>query len=93
MRSLDTDDGSNVAFTIQADDMLDPGGFHALLLYSVDFSGTTNWISKWVDYAEKYGLGYQLSTGCVGVMFNDGSNIVASPDLKYVWRLSEAFIR
>jgi len=36
------------------------------------------WISKWVDYSNKYGLGYQLSDGSVGVLFNDTTKMVLS---------------
>ena len=25
------------------------------------------WITKWVDYSKKYGLGYILNTGYIGV--------------------------
>eukprot|EP00158_Paraphelidium_tribonemae_P004713 Partr_v1_DN26925_c0_g1_i2_m7078 putative Polo-like kinase len=35
-------------------------------------------ISKWIDYSNKYGLGYQLTNGCVGVYFNDSTSIVLS---------------
>jgi len=38
------------------------------------------WISKWVDYSNKYGLGYQLSDGSVGVLFNDSTKMVLSSD-------------
>src|SRR4051812_13372811 len=34
------------------------------------------WISKWVDYSNKYGLSYQLSDGSVGVIFNDGTKLL-----------------
>ncbi len=37
-------------------------------------------ISKWVDYSNKYGLGYQLTDGCVGVLFNDGTKMVLDAD-------------
>jgi len=43
-------------------------------------SNTATWISKWVDYSNKYGLGYQLSDGSVGVLFNDSTKMVLSPD-------------
>ena len=33
-------------------------------------------ISKWIDYSNKYGLGYQLTNGSVGVHFNDSTSIV-----------------
>lgn len=39
------------------------------------------WVSKWVDYTEKYGLGYLLSNGSVGVFFNDSTKIVQTPEL------------
>ena len=29
------------------------------------------WVSKWVDYSDKYGFGYQLSDDTIGVIFND----------------------
>lgn len=35
-------------------------------------------ISKWIDYSNKYGLGYQLTNGCIGVYFNDSSSIILS---------------
>eukprot|EP00961_Rhodomonas_salina_P057141 768260-Rhodomonas_salina.1 len=31
------------------------------------------WVSKWVDYSKKYGLGYRLSNGNYGVFFNDAT--------------------
>lgn len=38
------------------------------------------WVTKWVDYSNKYGLGYQLSNGSVGVLFNDNTRIIADAD-------------
>ena len=38
------------------------------------------WVKKWVDYTQKYGLGYILSNGSTGVYFNDSTKIVASGD-------------
>ncbi len=37
-------------------------------------------ISKWIDYSNKYGLGYQLRDGAVGVYFNDSTSIILSAD-------------
>lgn len=34
------------------------------------------WVSKWVDYSDKYGFGYQLSDDSIGVMFNDSTRLV-----------------
>lgn len=33
------------------------------------------WISKWVDYSDKYGFGYQLCDEGMGVMFNDTTKL------------------
>ncbi|CAH1402471.1 unnamed protein product [Nezara viridula] len=38
------------------------------------------WISKWVDYSDKYGFGYQLCDDGVGVMFNDSTRLVLLPN-------------
>jgi len=34
------------------------------------------WISKWVDYSDKYGFGYQLCDEGIGVVFNDSTKLV-----------------
>lgn len=34
------------------------------------------WVSKWVDYSDKYGFGYQLCDEGVGVLFNDGTKLI-----------------
>ncbi|RKO84748.1 hypothetical protein BDK51DRAFT_27103 [Blyttiomyces helicus] len=39
-----------------------------------------NFITTWIDYSNKYGLGYQLRDGSVGVHFNDSTNIILSSD-------------
>ena len=33
------------------------------------------WVVKWVDYTSKYGLGYRLSDGTFGVVFNDATKM------------------
>jgi polo-like kinase 1 len=38
------------------------------------------WVTKWVDYSSKYGVGYILSDGSIGVYFNDSTKIVLVPD-------------
>lgn len=38
------------------------------------------WVSKWVDYSSKYGLGYQLNNGSTGVFFNDASKLLLDPN-------------
>ena len=37
------------------------------------------WVTKWVDYSTKYGMGYLLLNGATGVYYNDGTKIVLSP--------------
>ena len=37
------------------------------------------WVKKWLDYSSKYGLGYLLSNGHLGVFFNDSSKIILNP--------------
>ena len=47
-----------------------------------DMQGQSNlkpadlWVNKWVDYSNKYGLGYLLSNGNTGVYFNDSSKLI-----------------
>jgi hypothetical protein len=38
------------------------------------------WVMTWVDYTQKYGLGYMLNNGCVGVYFNDSTKMVLGSD-------------
>ena len=40
------------------------------------------WVSKWVDYSDKYGLGYQLSDSSVGVLFNDSTRLLLGSDFE-----------
>ena len=37
-------------------------------------------VLKWHDYSSKYGLGYALSNGSVGVSFNDGVKLISLPN-------------
>lgn len=41
-------------------------------------------IVSWVDYCNKYGMGYALTDGSVGVHFNDSTTLVLSPDKQCV---------
>jgi len=38
----------------------------------------TVWVSKWIDYSSKYGLGYLLSDNAAGVFFNDSTKVVVA---------------
>ena len=42
------------------------------------------WVTKWVDYSNKYGFGFQLSDKNVGVLFNDTTRMLLTSDGKYV---------
>ncbi|KAL4504560.1 hypothetical protein ABPG72_010006 [Tetrahymena utriculariae] len=48
------------------------------------------WVTQWVDYSAKYGLGYLLSNGCSGVFFNDSTKVILDPttnNIEYIERL------
>ncbi|CAG9335439.1 unnamed protein product [Blepharisma stoltei] len=52
----------------------------------------TPFVNSWVDYSSKYGLGYTLSTGSVGVYFNDATKIILDPTtqaFRYICRDGE----
>lgn len=38
------------------------------------------WVKKWCDFSSKYGIGYVLSDGSVGVYFNDATKVVFFPN-------------
>lgn len=38
------------------------------------------WITCWIDYSSKYGVGYTLSNGVHGVYFNDCTKMLLHPD-------------
>ncbi|KAL4513142.1 hypothetical protein ABPG72_017827 [Tetrahymena utriculariae] len=42
------------------------------------------WVTQWVDYSNKYGLGYALNNGTIGVFFNDFTKIVIDPEGQYI---------
>ncbi|KAL2719422.1 serine/threonine-protein kinase polo [Vespula squamosa] len=59
--------------------LMEPSGMHILsFLHEMTDPAAQPliWISKWVDYSDKYGFGYQLSDDGVGVMFNDGTRLI-----------------
>lgn len=59
---------SNVRPVIREDDAEDPA------------CNPIFWVSKWVDYSDKYGLGYQLCDGTAGVLFNDNTRLLLKED-------------
>lgn len=42
-------------------------------------------ITKWIDYSNKYGLGFQLSDKSVGILFNDHTKISYTHDRRSVY--------
>nr|KAG5714102.1 hypothetical protein BaRGS_020430 [Batillaria attramentaria] len=42
------------------------------------------WVTKWVDYSNKYGFGFQLSNDAMGVLFNDTSRILMAPEARAI---------
>ncbi|ELT95402.1 hypothetical protein CAPTEDRAFT_72562, partial [Capitella teleta] len=38
------------------------------------------WVTKWVDYTNKYGFGFQLSDRSVGILFNDTTRLLLTSD-------------
>lgn len=44
--------------------------------FSEPASNPVFWVSKWVDYSDKYGFGYQLCDEGMGVMFNDTTKLI-----------------
>lgn len=51
---------------------------------TVQVTGPILWVTKWVDYSNKYGFGYQLSDNCTGVLLSDGTHTILSPHLQGV---------
>lgn len=45
---------------------------------------TPLFVTKWIDYSNKYGLAFQLSDRSVGVLFNDSTKMSYTHDRKYV---------
>lgn len=74
----------------QSDAVAAPSGAQALPGATV--AGTPRvWVSKWVDYTSKYGMGYLVCDGSVGVYFNDATKVVLASDnhhFEYVERRS-----
>uniref|UniRef100_A0A673KJE5 Serine/threonine-protein kinase PLK n=1 Tax=Sinocyclocheilus rhinocerous TaxID=307959 RepID=A0A673KJE5_9TELE len=75
--------------------------FFSLLIIHFNLSFTANniskesmnssvqWVTKWVDYSNKYGFGYQLSDHTVGVLFNNGTHMSLLSDKKTVHYYAE----
>ena len=38
--------------------------------------GPQIYVQKWIDYSSKYGIGYMMSNGAIGVYMNDTTKII-----------------
>jgi cell cycle serine/threonine-protein kinase CDC5/MSD2 len=63
--------------TIEPCNTLDNPFKHVL---SSDLQPPMSFIVKWIDYSNKYGLSYELTNGMVGILFNDLSSMLLSPN-------------
>jgi len=50
------------------------------------------WVSKWVDYSDKYGIGYQLSDNSIGVLFNDSTRLLLTSNAEYVAHFAHVLV-
>jgi len=57
--------------------------------YAMDVNlRTPTLISKWVDYSNKHGFSYQLSSDDIGVLFNDGNTLLRVNHSDSFWYIS-----
>jgi polo-like kinase 1 len=54
---------------------------HELLIQKSESQPRTELVVKFVDFSSKYGLGYMLSNGSYGVLFNDSTKIILHRNL------------
>jgi len=52
------------------------------------FSQYKIYIRKYFDFSQKYGIGYVMSTGAYGIIFNDDTKIFLDAQSKYLPLLS-----
>ena len=53
-----------------------------------DNEGPAVWISQWIDYSKKYGIGYMMSNNNVGAYFNDNTKIINDSSGKFLQYIS-----
>ncbi|CAG5098976.1 Oidioi.mRNA.OKI2018_I69.XSR.g16138.t1.cds [Oikopleura dioica] len=54
-------------------------------------SSPVYWISKWVDYSDKYGIGFMLCDNSVGVLFNDATRAMLHANAKNMQYLDKEY--
>ena len=60
-------------------------------IYSTFLSNKEVYVTKWVDYSNKYGLGYILNNGLIGVYFNDNTKMLYNPNNKRITVVERKF--
>lgn len=50
------------------------------LVYTDKSQPNSELIVQYVDFSSKYGMGYKLSNGSYGVLFNDSTKIILDPN-------------
>jgi polo-like kinase 1 len=50
--------------------------YHGTQPLATSRGGPETWVTRYVDYTSKYGLGFLLNDGCSGVYFNDSTKAV-----------------
>ena len=63
---------------VQSPMVANPEEMFAPRLFAGKSSLPEAWVVKWIDYSSKYGIGYALSNGRIGVYFNDATKMVFS---------------
>eukprot|EP00526_Cylindrotheca_closterium_P004332 CAMPEP_0113633260 /NCGR_PEP_ID=MMETSP0017_2-20120614/17309_1 /TAXON_ID=2856 /ORGANISM="Cylindrotheca closterium" /LENGTH=799 /DNA_ID=CAMNT_0000543891 /DNA_START=56 /DNA_END=2455 /DNA_ORIENTATION=- /assembly_acc=CAM_ASM_000147 len=53
---------------------------NSISLRAMSTGGPDKWVSRYVDYTSKYGLGFLLSDGSSGVYFNDSTKAISEPE-------------
>jgi polo-like kinase 1 len=53
-----------------------------------DEQGPEVWVSSWIDYSRKYGLGYLMSNNSLGAIYNDDTHLIAEPSFASVQYIS-----
>ena len=64
------------------EDNFNPGSVSKRPHVDTDYFPTVQFITKWVDYSNKYGIAYQFSDGMVGVLFTDSSTTQLDPRIE-----------
>lgn len=73
LRTLSCPDGANLTTTPHPSHSSRPSDLDVII-----HGEAKVWVTKWVDYSSKYGLGYTLNNHSIGVFFNDMTKILLS---------------